>query len=111
MMNYQTQSKQMVVDALLKVVKAAPTSQIQAPYFYPVRTQPHTISLQEFNTWLNYVNSILDISYSHTGFNNIQVAKLKVLHITSQNNMTYMDMIVQIKDVILNLAQEILQYP
>ena len=31
-MNYQ--SKQMVVDALLKVVNAAPNSQMQAPYYY-----------------------------------------------------------------------------
>lgn len=106
-MNYQYQSKQMVVDALLKVVNAAPNSQMQLPnYFVP--NQPHTISNQDFITWLNYANSILDISYNHTGLNSILSAKINISQISIQNGMSYEQRIERIKYEILNLARGIL---
>lgn len=106
-MNYQYQSKQMVVDALLKVVNAAPNSQMQASYYY-VPNQPRTISNQDFVTWLNYANSILDISYNHTGLNNILSTKVNISQISLQNNMPYEQRIERIKYELLNLARGIL---
>ena len=104
-MNYQ--SKQMVVDALLKVVNAAPNSQMQAPYYY-VQNQSRPISNQDFITWLNYANSILDISYNHTGLNDILSAKVNISQISLQNNVPYEQRIERIKYEILNLARRIL---
>ena len=109
-MNYQYQSKQMIVDALLKVVNAAPNSQMLATYYssYLPQNQPRTISDQDFTTWLNYVNSILDISYNHTGLNNFLSAKIHTSQISLQNNVSYEQRIERIKYEILNLAREIL---
>lgn len=106
-MNYQYQSKKMVVDALLKVVNAAPNSQMQAPYYF-AQNQPRTISNQDFITWLNYANSILDISYNHTGLNNVLLAKANISQISFQNNIPYEQRIESIKYEILNLVRGIL---
>lgn len=107
MMNYQYQSKQMIVDALLKVVNAAPNSQMQTSYYY-TQNQPRIISNQDFITWLNYANSILDISYNHTGLNNVLSTKVNISQIALQNNAPYEQRIERIKYEILNLAREIL---
>lgn len=105
-MNYQYQSKQMVVDALLKVVNAAPNSQMQIHcyYYYP----NHPISDQDFTTWLNYANSILDISYNHTGLNDILSTKVNISQIALQNNVPYEQRIERIKYELINLARGIL---
>ena len=107
-MNYQYQSKQMVVDALLKVVNASPNSQMQTFYSPSARNQPRTISYQDFITWINYANSILDISYNHTGLNNILSTKVNILEISLQNNVPYEQRIESIKYEIFNLARGIL---
>lgn len=110
-MNYQYQSKQMVVDALLKVVSAAPSSQIKAPYYYAyylAQNQPRTISNQDFSTWLNYVNSILDVSYNHTGLKNVLSAKVNISQISLRSDMPYEQRIERINNEILNLARGIL---
>ena len=109
-MNYLYQSKQMVVDALLKVVNAAPNSQLQTAYYsyYLPQNQPRPISNQDFTTWINYVNSILDISYNHTGLNDILSTKINVSQIAIQNDVLYEQRIERIKYEILNLARGIL---
>lgn len=66
--------------------------------------------MQEFDTWLNYVNSILKISYDHMGLDIIMTANLKIMQIASQNEIYYIQRVEQIKNQIINLAQGILQY-
>ena len=100
------QSRQMVVNALLKVVNAAPNPQIQTYYYVP--NQPRPITNQDFITWLNYVNSTLDISYNHTGLNNFLSTKINISQISLQNNMPFEQRIDSIKREIINLAQEII---
>lgn len=105
MNNYK--SKQMVIDALIKVVNAAPNSQMQTSYYY-ASNQPHPISHQDYVTWLNYANSILDISYNHTGLNDFLSTKINISQISFQNNVPYEQQIDRIKHELLNLAQRIL---
>ena len=107
-MNYQYQSKQMVVDALLKVVNASPNSQMQTFYSPFARNQPRTISQQEFITWFNYANSILDVSYNHTGLSNILSTKVNISQIFLQNNVPYEQRIESIKYELLSLARGII---
>lgn len=106
MMSYQ--SKQMIVDALLKVVSAAPNSQMLPPYYFHAKNQLRPISNQDFATWLNYVNSILDISYNHTGLNNVLSTKANISQVSFQNNVSYEQRIERIKYEILNLVRSIL---
>ena len=66
MINYQ--SKQIVIDALIKVINAAPGLYFQRNHLYCQTYQNSDISMQEFNTWVDYANQILDISYNHIGY-------------------------------------------
>lgn len=106
-MNYQYESKQMVVDALLKVVNAAPNSQMQTSYYFG-QNQPRPITNQDFITWLNYVNSALEILYNHTGLNIFLSTKVSISQISLQNNAPYEQRIESIKYELLNLARGIL---
>lgn len=107
-MNYQNQSRQMAIDALLKLVKAAPKIPLEYPNYG--QYQSLDISMQEFDTWLNYVNSILKISYDHMRLDIIMTANFKIMQIASQNEIYYIQRVEQIKNQIINLAQGILQY-
>ena len=109
-MNYQDKSKKMVIDALIKVVNAAPNSQMQAAYYsnYFAQNQSRPISYQDFITWLNYAQSILDISHNHTGIDDILSTRVNISQISLQNNVPYEQRIERIKYELLNLAQRIL---
>ena len=109
-MNYQNQSKQMVIDALQKLVDAAPGIQLQGVAFQYQLTQRYDVSVQEFNNWLDYVISILDITFNYTELNNIILAKMRILQISSQNEMSYVQRIDQIKYEILGLARSLIYY-
>lgn len=102
-----SKSRQMVIDALIKVVNAAPDSQMQTSFYY-APNQPRPVSPQDYIAWLNYANSILDVSYNHTGLNDFLSAKISISQISAQNNATYEQRIERIKFELLNLAQRIL---
>jgi len=103
------QSKQMVINALIKVINAAPVPYSNNNYYPPV--QPNTdISMQEFNTWVNYANQILDIAYNHIGIDTILSTKIAISQISSQYGISNIQRIDQIKRELLNLTQAILQY-
>lgn len=105
---YQYQGQQMAADALVKAANSAPGSQMQVGYGY--LPSNNGVSAQEFANWLNYVNSILDISYNHTRMNIIMQTKIIVSQIASQREPSYTQLIDQIKRLLLNLAHNIMQY-
>lgn len=104
-MNYQT--KQIVVNALIKVVESAPRWPIQSAYPH----QNNDISEQEFVSWITYVHSVLDIAYQDAGLIIVLPVKTKISMLSNQNGLQYIQRVFQIKDEILRLAQAILQYP
>ena len=108
MINYQ--SKQIVIDALIKVINAAPGLYSQRNYLYHQTYQKSDISMQEFNTWVDYANQILDISYNHIGYNAILTTKIAIGQLSSQHGASFIQRVDQIKRELLNLAQLILQY-
>lgn len=108
MISYQ--SKQIVIDALIKVINAAPGVYSQRKYLYPQTCQNSDVSMQEFNTWLDYANQIIDISYNHIGYNAILTTKIKIGQLASQYGISFIQRVDQIKQELLNLAQLILQY-
>lgn len=104
------QSKQIVIDALIKVINAAPGLYSQTKYLYSRTYQNSDVSMQEFDTWMNYANQILDISYNHIGFKAIILTKIRIRQLSSQYGVSIAQRIDQIKKELLNLAQLILQY-
>lgn len=108
MINYQ--SKQIVIDALIKVINAAPGFFSQRNYLYPQTYQSRDVSMQEFNTWMEYANQILDISYNHIGYNAILTTKMAIGQLSSQYGVSFIQRVDQIKQELLNLTQLILQY-
>lgn len=107
-MDYQ--SKQMVINALVKVINAAPKSYLQRSYSHPIECQNRDVSMQEFNIWMNYVNQVMDISYNHIELNAILMTKITISQLSSQYGVSNTQRIEQIKQELLNLAQIITQY-
>ena len=104
------QSKQMVMDALFKVINSAPALYSQRNYLYPPTYQTNDVSTQEFNTWVNYVNQILDISYDYVGLNIIMSTKMMINQLVSRYGVSNIQRIDQIKQELIKLTQAILQY-
>lgn len=100
----------MVIDALFKVVNSAPALYSQRNYVYPQTYQRNDVSVQEFNTWVNYANQILDISFNHVGLNAIMSTKMMISQLTSQYGVSNIQRIDQIKQELIKLTQIILQY-
>jgi len=104
------QSKQIVIDALIKVINAAPTLYPQQNYAY-IQAYPNSdVPMQEFNTWINYANQILDISYNHIKLDAILSTKIIICQLASQYNLSNMQRIDQVKQEFIKLVQTILQY-
>lgn len=98
----------MVIDALFKVINSAPAlySQRNSPQSY----QRNDVSTQEFNTWVNYANQILDISYNHIGLNSIVSTKIIINQLILQYGVSNMQRIDQIKQELIKLTQVIFYY-
>ena len=101
--------KQMIVQALIKLVQSAPEVQFQITPLYPQVIQNQDVSTPLFNAWLEYVSSVLDTTYKYTGLNHVMEIKKTVIQLSTQNEL-YIQRIYKIKDQILGLAQMILQY-
>ena len=104
------QSKQMVIDALYKVVNSAPALYSQRNYLSPQTYQANDVSMQELSTWVNYANQVLDISYNHGGLNVIMSTKSMISQLVSQYGVSNIQRIDQIKQELIKLTQAILQY-
>lgn len=101
--------KQVIVQALIKLVQSAPEVQFPKSTFYPQGIQKQDVSAPQFNAWIDYVNSVLDVTYEYTGLNYVLEIKVNVLKLSTQNKL-YIHRIYEIKDQILSFAQVILQY-
>lgn len=109
----ELKNKHMVVDALIKVVDASPIPRYKLPtynYAYTSGQQSYNISIQEFGVWLNYVNSVLNISYQYTGLALVLATQKEVLNISNNSQLSIAERTLQIEHIILNLAQTILHY-
>lgn len=104
------QSKKMVVNALIKVINAAPGLYSQKNYLHSQIYRNSDVPMQELNTWMNYANQILDISYNHIGINAILSTKIVISELYSQYGVSNIQRIEQIKQELLKLTQVILQY-
>lgn len=114
MMN--NQSKQMVVNALINVINAEPGLYSQKKNIYALNNglrskgrSGRDISVREFNTWMDYANQVLDISYNHIGLNDILSAKIAISQLSSQNEVPNEQRIEQIKQELFKLTQTITQ--
>lgn len=107
-MDYQR--KQIIVQALIKLVQSSPEvqPQISSPYF--LGDPNHDILMQEFNIWINYVNDVLKVTYDYTGLETVLVVQMNIMRFSSQNELLYKQRVFQIKNEILGLTQTILQY-
>lgn len=105
-----SQSRNMVVNELIKVVNLAPTLYSQINYYQPNMHPRSDISLPEFSNWVYYANQTLLISYNYTGLAIIPPVKMRVDQISNQQGIPYLQRVDQIKWELLNLAQLINQY-
>ncbi len=106
------QSKQMTINAIIKVINAAPklNSPMQ-PYNNYTSPQMHNdISMRECNIWIDYANQVLDISYNHIGLKDILSTKIAICQISAQNGVSNVSRIEQVNQELFKLIQVILQY-
>lgn len=104
------QSKQMVVDALYRVINSAPALYSQRNYLYPQTYQTNDVTTQEFSTWVDYADQILDISYNHVRINAIISTKMMINQLALQCGISNIQRIDQINRELLKLTQAILKY-
>lgn len=108
-------SKEMVINAIHKVINSAPTinTSVNYNYNYYINNIRNDISKQEFDTWINYAYQVLDISYNHIGLNCILATKNTILELVNQFNQLrtpYIQCVLEISKELLNLARKILYY-
>lgn len=103
-------NKHMVVDALIKVVDASPIQSKSTAFYYTSGPQRYNISMQEFSVWMNYVGSVLNIAYQHTGLSLILAAQQEILTASNNNQTSFAERTLQIERIILDLAQTILHH-
>lgn len=107
-MNYK--GKKMMIDSLTKLVESSPARK-KSPYTpYIQWNQMLGVTQQEYDTWINYVNGVLDILYDYAGLEIIALTKIKIAKIPIQNNSTYYQYAFLVERELLDLAQNILSY-
>ena len=100
MMDYRM--KQSIFNALKKLIESAP------------KVNPNIgatdITMQELKIWIDYINSVMDISYNFTKGQDFLWHKTLVERAASNNNKTYIQRVYEINDIILDLARSVMQY-
>lgn len=99
--------KDMVIKALLKLIASKPKTTYSLSSSILQNTQNSDISQQQFSIWINYVSSILDITYEYTQLNCVLISKYSIFQIAAQTNITYQQRISQIENEIIELARRI----
>lgn len=102
-----SQGKKMMVDSLIKLVDSSPTKN-RSPYIQ--RNQMYEISHQEYDTWINYVKSVLDILYEYSELEIIAQTQIDIIKIPMQNNSSYFQYTLLVERKLLDLASTILHY-
>lgn len=113
------QGIQMAIDAIYKVINSAP--KICTSTLYPNNTNyaNNDISPQQFVNWMNYLYSILDISYQNLGLYDFMMVKNNIMQIVKQSDpnnpyaqykMPYLQLINLINDELFRFVQYLLRY-
>lgn len=98
----------MVINALIKVVNSAPNLYVQRNSLYSQQQyQVMDVSMQEYNTWIDYANEVLDISYNHIGLNAILTTKLSISQLSHQYGVRNLQRVEQANRMLLQLIQMI----
>lgn len=109
-MNYYNNSKQFVLDTLMKLADSSPVNKIHPNNIYSGAKNNYDISQQEFIIWLNYINSVLEILSNYINPAELSLIKLQISNIASQNESPFAMRALNIERELLNLAQNILRY-
>lgn len=114
-----SQGKQIVINAINKVISSSPQPYNQNMFSNKYDTNPNDISKQQFEIWAKYVTEVLDISYSNLGLFFIMETNIKITQLILQfnqynqfneNKIPYMQLVFQIKNELLGLIQTIVQF-
>lgn len=106
-MNYER--KQIIVKAFINLLQSSPIIQQRIGIPNYGNYQNIDISKQEFDIWMNYVYSVLDVTYQYTGLYDVTLTKMNITSLSMQNELSYKQRIIEINDEINVLAQKILQ--
>lgn len=111
------QGLQMAIEAIQKVINSAPkpySSTLYNPNYANIDILP-----QQFVSWINYLYSILDISYQNLGLYDFMMVKNNIMQIVQQfdpNNpyiqykMSYLQLVNRINNELLNFVQYLLRH-
>ncbi len=113
------QGKQMVIDALYKVINSAPQPYQNNMYPYNTYSYPKTIpnntnlpneiTKQQFDIWKKYVCDVLDISYNNLALYDIMTTKLNIEQLALQPTSSYMQLVNRIQNELICLIRIIIQ--
>lgn len=111
------QGLQMAIEAIQKVINSVPK-----PYSSTLSNTNYAysdISPQQFVNWINYLYSILDISYQNLGSYDFMMVKNNIMKIVYQSDPTnpyaqykipYSQLVNRINDELLNFVQYLIRY-
>ena len=99
--------KRMMVDTIIKLVDSSPSKKFRS---YTGQPMSWEITQPELNIWVNYINSTLDILSGYAGLAIISSAKMQVVSIASQGNVSGLQRVVDIERLLLDLALNMLRY-
>lgn len=110
-MNYVNyQNRQFVIDTLVKLADSSPIKKAYPNIIYGKAGNSYDISQQEFDIWINYINSVLDILAGYINPLEMSLIKTQIRNIASQNELTCAMRALNVERELLNLAQNILRY-
>lgn len=108
-MNYiNFQSKQFVIDTLIKLADSSPVKKSYLSNNYGRNS--YDISQQELDIWINYIDSVLDILSGYINPVEISSIKGRIRNITYQTELTCAMRALNIERELLNMAQNVLRY-
>ena len=109
-MNYHNNSKQFVIDTLIKLVDSSPIKKGYSNNIYERTPNSYNISQQELDLWINYINSVLDILSGYINPTEISLVKMRIGNIASQGPELYSMRVLNIEQELLNFARNVLRY-
>lgn len=92
--------KETIINALMNVVDSAPTRNLSS-YKYG-------ISQENFNIWLNYVQSTIKITSRYVDMNLCLDVQNKINQVNHEQDSDYSTKIISICQILLNFAQSII---
>lgn len=102
-------NKQFIIDTLLKLVDSSPIKKTFPGNLYNGNAQ-YNISQQELDIWVKYVNSILDLLSDYIAPAEINITKMQINNLATQDSRLCALRTLDIERVLLNLARSVLTY-